>query len=127
MRVAQVVLWSVGCAPVTVPPTPSYAVDVAPIIDRHCTRCHTSAGRWDGGVELDGYLAARSTRVSMACTALDARLIDAYADVLVSAASPSSEPCAFWTPTSMPPGATPRLSLVEQATLARWIATGALP
>ncbi|MCB9671677.1 MAG: hypothetical protein H6734_19505 [Alphaproteobacteria bacterium] len=107
-----------------VPLEPSFEVDVAPILERHCTRCHTSLGRLDGGVELDTYAGARSTRVSSVCTSLDGAVL-----VGVEADLRPGDPtvCGAFATASMPPGAVEHLTVRDQEVLARWATTGALP
>ena len=104
---------------------PTYRSDIEPLYARHCSRCHGEDGRMDGGVELDSYVAARSTRVRSACVSIGADVIDTYADVLLpSAGYGDPVPCADWSPFSMPPGASVHLTLDEQLTLARWVELG---
>lgn len=116
-----------GCAGAEIPATPSYAADVQPVLEHHCVRCHTSEGRRDGGVELDQYASARSTRISSACTSIDPSVAEQYADALSPQADPEAAVCESWDYASMPPGAVDHLSLGEQELLARWVATGAQP
>ncbi|MBX2802220.1 MAG: hypothetical protein KTR31_31350 [Myxococcales bacterium] len=117
-----------GCSVVTPPDRPSYTYDVAPILQTHCVRCHTSDGRWDGGVELDRYETAASTAVRSACTALDPVVAERYGDLLLSVSATEGEaPCARWDVASMPPGALEHLSLMEQEIFGNWIATGMRP
>ncbi len=79
-------------------------------------------------MELDTYASARSTRVSSACTALDASVSAEHALALRSLdADPTEAACSRWASASMPPGAIDHLTLHEQHLLARWVATGATP
>ena len=113
----------IGCDE-PLPAVPSYAVDVQPILEQHCVRCHTADGRRDGGIELDQYASARSSRVSTVCTSLDPDLIP---DIQSHLRSGEADVCRDWVPSSMPPGAIERLSLRDQDLLALWAATGAQP
>ena len=107
---------------------PSYAADIAPILEEFCVRCHTSEGRLDAGVELDRYESARSARVKNTCVAVSPDVIDGFADSLLPAAGHGGAiPCEPWDALSMPPGATPLLSREQQIRMARWVATGARP
>ena len=117
-----------GLDPAAIPEVPSYERDVAPILAEHCTRCHERGGTLDAGVELNTYVGARGARVSSVCTAVGQPVVDAYASFLIPEAGFSGEPaCAPWRLLSMPPGAEVKLTLIEQVTLAEWIATGAQP
>ncbi|MCB9679085.1 MAG: hypothetical protein H6737_28545 [Alphaproteobacteria bacterium] len=108
-----------GCAAAPAPDAPTYA-EVSPVLERHCTRCHTSEGRRDGGVELDRYASARSTRVRAACTAVEADVAERYG-LHSENADPGAAPCEGWRPASMPPGAIEHLTPAEQELLARWV------
>ncbi len=129
------VLLLCGCAPDvasvvagSIPETPSFASDVAPILEQHCVRCHDRDGTLDAGVELDNYVGARGARVSSTCTAIGDDVVDVYsADLLPEAGNGSDVPCEPWQTLSMPPGAEVKLSIVEQVILAQWVATGAQP
>ncbi len=123
-----------GCAsvaesdPALLTGTPSYEADIKPILDEFCVRCHTSAGRLDAGVELDRYENARSARVKNTCVSVGRDVADSYGEHLLPVAGHGSKvPCEPWDLLSMPPGATPLLSLEQQVLLARWVATGAQP
>jgi hypothetical protein len=117
-----------GCDPTEPPAVPSYEVHIAPILQAHCVRCHERAEPDNGGVALDRYAPARSTRIRSACTALDPDLVEQYAGSLrSSSAEAGEEACARWTVASMPPGAMDHLSRYDQELLARWVATGAAP
>jgi hypothetical protein len=104
---------------------PRYDEDIAPILAEHCTRCHDAAGRMAGGVALNDYTSARSTRVTGACTAVSDAVVEHFGDALVPLGGTARSPCADIDTLSMPPGATPRLGLAEQLTYARWVAQGA--
>jgi len=106
-------------------PDPTWEADIAPLVDAHCVRCHAAAGRMSGGVDLSSYSVARSTRVTSVCTSVNQEVIDAFAEHLVPLGGTASGPCADLELLSMPPGATPRLSLYDQVTYARWVALGA--
>ncbi len=129
MTLFAMVLALLACLPPSDPSTsPSYAADIAPLLEEFCTRCHTSRGRRDAGVELDRYASARSTRVKNACVSVSTEVIDLYGgDLLPEAGYGSPIPCEPWEALSMPPGATPRLSREQQELMANWIATGARP
>lgn len=117
-----------SCEPQEPPDGLSYEVHVAPILEAHCVRCHAVADPDNGGVELDDYAPARSTRVRSACTALDPDLVEEYADALRSSSASSGEvACARWNVASMPPGAMDHLSRYDQELLVRWVSTGASP
>lgn len=117
----------VGCEG-TLPDDPSYALDVEPLLQEHCVRCHEDDGRLDGGVGLSSYASARSTRIRSACTSLDPRRIEAAGDVLRSEGDPAgTAPCSRWEAASMPPGALLPWSGSEQDLFLRWIETGARP
>ncbi len=104
---------------------PTYVDDVAPIVEAHCTRCHSPATRLAGGVDLSEYRSVRSARVTSVCTAVGQGVVDEFADHLHTLGGTSDRPCQGSTVGSMPPGAQPRLSLDQQMTLARWVAQGA--
>lgn len=105
----------------------TYEAHVAPILDRHCVRCHSEAGSLYAGVGVDEYRNARSSRIRSVCTAVSAEVVATYGDTLASASQPELGPCADWAVGSMPPGAKLRLSGQEQELLARWVAQGAQP
>jgi len=124
--IGWLVLFTSGCAS-PLPADVSYAEHVAPVLQRHCVRCHEEGGQLFAGVGVDQFLNARSTRVRSVCTAVGAAVVEAYADELTSASQPEAGPCGPWAVGSMPPGAKYRLTGVEQELLARWVATGAQP
>lgn len=106
-------------------PAPTWEGDIAPLMDAHCARCHAAAGRMAGGVDLSTYRAARAARVTSVCTSVNPEVIDAFGDHLVPLGGTAAGACADLDLLSMPPGATPRLSLYDQVTYARWVAQGA--
>lgn len=117
-----------GCVSSGVPAVPSYEQHVAPILEQRCVRCHTDATEDNGGVALERYASARSTRIRSACTALDPATVERYASDLRSERALVGEAaCARWIVASMPPGAMDHLSLYEQEVFALWVATGAQP
>jgi hypothetical protein len=110
--------------------TPTYSVDVRPILTRHCTSCHDRAGKRLGGVELDQFVSAHAQAVRIACTSASQSLVDRYPDQLKP--EPRNPPvsqatCGDWEVYSMPPDAQPRLAPAEQHILVRWAVTGAKP
>jgi len=112
--------------PASLEAAPTFTRDVLPLYEKYCIDCHTRGARMDGGVALDVYVAAHSTRVRSACVSIGTDVINEYgAWLLPEAGYGSPVPCEPWVPLSMPPGATPRLTLGEQVTLARWVAAGA--
>lgn len=121
-------LAQVAADPEAVPTEVSYAEHVAPILEASCVRCHSHEGRLDGGVAVDTYESARSTRVRSTCVSVGTEVIAMYADVLLPlGGSGGLSACEGWEPLSMPPGAMPHLTLAEQLVLARWVEQGAPP
>lgn len=121
------VLAAAGCGVDGLPAEVSYEDHVAPVLARHCVRCHEEGGVLYAGVGVDQFLNARSTRVRSVCTAVGADVVFAYGDVLTSRSQPEAGPCGPWVVGSMPPGAKFRLTGAEQELLARWVAQGARP
>ncbi len=108
--------------------TPTYAVDIAPLMDRYCEACHASDGLRSGGVELDLYENLYAARVKNACVAIEPELIERYADALLPAARDPEvprTPCSDWEPYSMPTGAKLKMTPSEQVIFVRWVVTGA--
>ncbi len=117
-----------GSDPAVLAATPSYEADIKPILDDFCVRCHTHAGRLDGGVGLATYASARAARVKTTCASVGLEVAQTWGEHLLPAAGHGSDvPCEPWALLSMPPGAQPLLSLEQQVLMARWVATGAQP
>jgi len=111
-----------GCAPGAatldggaVPTNPTYAKDIAPIMDRHCVRCHEAGGVRYDGVVVDTYGGIADELDEVVCTSIGREVMDLYPDAC------QEREDVF----SMPPGAAERLDLIEQATLAIWVTNGA--
>lgn len=110
--------------------TPTYAVDIAPLMDRYCVACHASDGLRSGGVELDLYDNLFAARVKNACVAIEQELVDRYADDLLPAVrnpEVTRTPCDGWERYSMPTGAKLKMTPSEQVIFVRWVVTGAAP
>ncbi len=137
MKRLALLLLLVGCGPErsfdAVDPalfeaTPSYATDVAPLMDRYCEACHASDGLRAGGVELDLYENLYSARVKNVCVAIEPELLDRYAtELLAERVKQDDGPCSDWEPYSMPTGAKLRMTPSEQVVFVRWVVTGADP
>lgn len=104
--------------------TPTYAADIRPLYEKHCVACHDGNGVRAGGVELERYENAFSTRVKSACTSIEPDLVERYAEHLYPYAGGS--PCGDWAVFSMPDGAKSRMTRAEQIILVRWVVTGGL-
>jgi len=111
-----------GCAPgltgldsAAVPENPTYQKDIAPIMERHCVRCHEAGGVRYDGVVVDSYGGMIDELDEVVCTSIGRDVIDLYPDAC------REREDIF----SMPPGAAERLDLVEQVTLAIWVTNGA--
>ncbi len=123
LLVVALTLAACGTDP-TAPQDPTYERDIAPLMLEYCVPCHDSRGVRDGGVELDRYEPVYAGRVKLACVSIEQSTVDEFAGALASLADPSGPPCADWPLSSMPVGATPKLTPAEQAVLARWVAAG---
>lgn len=105
--------------------TPTYAADIAPIYEKHCVACHDGNGVRAGGVELERYENAFSTRVKSTCTAIEPDLVDRYSEHLYPFGGDSA--CVDWAIFSMPAGAKSKMTRAEQIILVRWVVTGGSP
>ena len=92
---------------------PSYARDVAPLLDRYCRHCHSAVDP-HGGLDLDGYAAVMRGGDSGPVVVPG----DPSASLLIAKVERRDRP-------AMPPRRTLRKSAI--ATLRAWIAAGAPP
>ncbi len=110
---------------------PTYEAHIKSIYARYCVSCHDGRGAdlyLPGGIELDNYENAYSTRVPSACVSISQELVDQFAAVLmpVPRDPPVNQgPCSDWLINSMPTGAKSPLTPAEQIILVRWVQTGA--
>ena len=116
--------------PAALTATPTYAQDIAPLMNRHCVECHDGDGVRGGGVEVDRYESVFAARVKNVCVSISRELIEQNRDALLPVPKDPPQPrvpCADWEPLSMPVGAKPKLTAHEQVLLVRWLVTGAQP
>jgi uncharacterized membrane protein len=87
--------------PEAAPATPTWSADIAPMMDWHCTKCHSKDSILGAseGIELDTCAQVKAELDDVAETVFDAE--------------------------NMPPGGALRLASWEELTLRRWIDQGA--
>ena len=102
---------------------PTYALHIAPLLERHCVACHDGHGLRSGGVELDRFTSAYSNRYRNACVSAREDLVERFAEGLTP--SYDNEHCRDLDVFSMPVGAKSKMTPYEQLLLIRWVETGA--
>lgn len=116
-------LIAVGCGDVQLDETPSYDADIAGILEVHCVRCHATPTEYNGGLAVGTYTEASAAAQRITCTSITQGLVDDNDDILVPFYEPGV-PCSPWDTYSMPPGATTKLSSLEQLMLVDWYRAG---
>lgn len=110
---------------------PTYALHIAPLLERHCVACHDGHGPRSGGVELDRFISAYSNRYRNACVSVSEDLAEQFAEALTPSYLPprfddrdDPDACEELDVFSMPPGAKSKMTPYEQVLLIRWIEIG---